>query len=89
MGKVLRGTVDSEGNFVGRATFDEDNRHPTLSEALESAAGVAMDQDPPLIRRGTDDVYRFRVAYIDVELGNQHPRTMHVAVTSLGPGSLD
>lgn len=86
MGKVLPGTVDSEGILVGRATFDEDNRHPTLSDALESAAAVAMDQDPPLIRRGTDDVYRFRVAYIDVELGNQHPRTMSVGVTAIGPG---
>jgi hypothetical protein len=85
VGKVLRGTVDSEGILVGRATFDED-KHPTLSEALESAAGVAMDLDPPLIRRGTDDVYRFRVAYIDVELGNQHPRTMSVGVTAIGPG---
>lgn len=86
MGKVLRGTVDSEGNFVGRATFDEDHQPPTLGEAFKSAAGVAISEG--LIREGTDDVHRFRVAYIDVELGNQHPRTMHVAVTSLGPGSL-
>ena len=85
MGKVLPGTVDSEGNLVGRATF-EDHQHPTLSEAFESAAGVAMDQDPPLIKRGTDDTYWFRVAYIDVELGNQHPRTMSVGVTAIGPG---
>jgi hypothetical protein len=67
--------------FVGIAEA-EDGVPPTLNEALESAAGLAIDAE--LI----DSVRTawFEIAFIEVELGNQHPRTMKVGVTPIPEG---
>ncbi len=81
------GKVEPAGNtrptFVGIAKADGDQA-PTLNEALESAALKAMAYHEefggdPLI----DSVRRawFDISFVQVELGNQHPRTFSVGVT--------
>jgi len=59
-----------------------------LSEALESAAGelirdklIGPDSPDP------DGTVWLQVTLLEVELGNQHPRTLKVGVTPITPSS--
>jgi len=82
MGIVDRGQARS---FVGIATSERGGDPPTLNEALESAAGAAIEAG--LIEAGSGQTAWFEISSIAVELGNQHPRTFSVVVTYQGPGS--
>ena len=55
-----------------------------LSEAFESAAGAALRAH--LIGEGpTGQTKWFQVTMLEVELGNQHPKTVKVGVTLKDP----
>ncbi len=80
MGKVIRAKKPLR-TFVGVAT-SQHGEPPTLNEALESAAGAA-------IRAGVISSTRtawFDLTAVEVELGNQHPRTLRVKVTEQETG---
>lgn len=57
---------------------------PTLNEALESAALKAIEEG--IITNQRPKVW-FKIKFVEVELGNQHPRTMKVGVTPIGGGA--
>ncbi len=65
--------------FVGEARA-EGHDPPTLNEALESAAGQAIEAG--II--GGDQTAWFDILSVEVELGNQHPRTFRVKVAEKG-----
>lgn len=82
MGKVLPGEREPRPTFVGIAE-GEGSDPPTLNEALESAAGKAIEAE---LISGTTTAW-FDISFIEVELGNQHPKTFKVGVTLQPPGS--
>lgn len=82
MGKVMPGEEEPRKTFVGIAVGDG-GQPPTLNEALESAAERAIAAG--II--STERTAWFDISFIEVELGNQHPRTFKVAVTQKPPGS--
>jgi hypothetical protein len=77
MGHVLPGEEEPRPTFVGIAGSEEGGEPPTLNQALESAAGRAIDAG--LI--GPGRTAWFDISFIEVELGNQHPRTFKAGVT--------
>jgi hypothetical protein len=79
MGIPVRG--DQRTIFVGIAKADG-LEPPTLNEALESAALQAIEAK--LI--DSEKTAWFDIAFIEVELGNQHPRTFVVGVAPQGGG---
>ena len=83
MGEVLEGEPEPRLVFVGEAGSSAEGEAPTLNEALESAAGKAIQAG--LI--GPERTAWFDIAFVEVELGNQHPRTYKVGVTPKIPGS--
>lgn len=80
MGTVLPAEKSPRRIFVGVAK-SKGKVPPTLNEALESAAKKAISAH--LISK-TKTAW-FDVAFIEVELGNQHPRTFKVGVTPQEP----
>jgi hypothetical protein len=58
---------------------------PTLNDALESAAAKAIELG--IIRRADDpeseapETVWFDIRFVEVELGNQHPKAIKVGVT--------
>lgn len=82
MGTVKPGTKIT--TFVGLAESSSGDHEgaPTLNQAFESAAGEAMRAG--II--GGDATAWFDVTFIEVELGNQHPRAYKVGVTQKGGG---
>ena len=72
--------------FVGeaRASSEDHEGAPTLNEALESAAGQAIEAG--IIGPGRTAM--FDVLFIEVELGNQHPRTYRIGVAEKGDGEI-
>lgn len=83
MGTVRPGEEQPRRVFVGIAEHSDEGEPPTLNEALESAARKAIDEH--LIEEGSNKTVWFDVAFIQVELGNQHPRTMKVGVMAQVP----
>jgi hypothetical protein len=84
MGEVAPGmTVET---FVGvskaidRRDQDEGLDVAKLNEALQSAAQLAIDAG--LV--GPDKTAWVRIDFIDVELANQHPKTVRVGVRPIG-----
>jgi hypothetical protein len=63
---------------------------PTLNDALESAAGKAIELG--IIRRADDteseapETFWFDIRFVEVELGNQHPKAIKIGVTPNRPG---
>lgn len=72
--------------FIGeaRASSEAHEDAPTLNEAFESAAGQALEAG--II--GPGQTAMFDVLFIEVELGNQHPRTYRVGVAEQGGGGI-
>lgn len=83
MGTVKPGEEEPRRTFVGIATHSEEGEAPTLNEALESAAEKAIHAG--LIAPNSNQTVWFDITFIEVELGNQHPRTFKVGVTQQLP----
>ncbi len=81
MGKVRPGERKPRLTFVGIAE-SVGEEPPTLNEALESAALKAIAAG--VISKGKKAW--FDISFVEVELGNQHPRTFKVGVTQKPPG---
>ena len=81
MGRV--GDSELRPVIIGVAEADGEEP-PTLNEALESAALRAIEEG--FITNERPKVW-FKIKFVEVELGNQHPRTMKVGVTPIGGGS--
>ena len=82
MGTVKPGEEQPRKVYVGIAEH-RDGEAPTLNEALESAAGKVIEAG--LIEEGSDQTVWFDISFVQVELGNQHPRTYKVGVTQQLP----
>lgn len=81
MGHVLPGEEEPRLTFVGVAGSEEGGDAPTLNQALESAAERAIAAG--LI--GDGRTAWFDLTFVEVELGNQHPRTFKAGVTYKPP----
>lgn len=60
---------------------------PTLNDALESAAGKAIELG--IIKRageGEPQTAWFDITFVEVQLGNQHPKAIKIGVTPQLPG---
>jgi hypothetical protein len=84
MGHVLPGEEEPRPTFVGVAGSEEGGEPPTLNQALESAAERAIAAG--LIKPGPQGTAWFELTFVEVELGNQHPRTFKAGVTYIPPG---
>jgi hypothetical protein len=85
MGRVARGETVTSFVGVSEAVDTRDENEgmldvAKLNEALQSAAEQAIEAG--LV--GPGQTAWVRITFIDVELANQHPRTVRVGVTPIG-----
>jgi hypothetical protein len=85
MGEPVRGETVQTFVGVSKAIDKRGESEGTLdvaklSEALQSAAEQAIDAG--LV--GPDQTLWVRLSFLDVELANQHPKTVRIGVTPLG-----
>jgi hypothetical protein len=77
------GDGDQVTTYIGISRA-KDGVSAKLSEAFESAAGQAIRDH--VIGEGPDGATAwFQVTLLEVELGNQHPKTVKVGVTKKDP----